>query len=358
MKIYVYAIAKNEEKFVRRWVSSMNEADGIFVLDTGSTDNTVHILRSLGVTVKSTEITPWRFDTARNLSLDMVPDDADLCVCTDIDEMFRKGWRKSLEKACIPGVKQIKYRYTWNFNPDGSEGIVFWASKVHSRRGFVWVNPVHEVLEYNSDEPYTCVFAPGVQLDHRADDTKSRMQYLPLLEMAVKENPDNDRNTHYLGREYMFRGMWQKCIDTLKHHLEMPSARWEDERCASMRYIALAFEKLGNYNEAERWHMRSVGEAPWLREPFIDSASFFYRREKWPMVYAMCIRAMEIENRPLTYISQGYCWGSLPYDYCALAAYNMGLYEEAAKFGAKALELEPEDPRLRENLAIYNAKIK
>ena len=75
---------------------------------------------------------------------------------------------------------------------------------------------MHEVLEYNSDEPYTCVFAPGVQLDHRADDTKSRMQYLPLLEMAVKENPDNDRNTHYLGREYMFRGMWQKCIEHAK----------------------------------------------------------------------------------------------------------------------------------------------
>ena len=42
MKIYVYAICKNEEKFVTRWVNSMNEADGIYVRDTGSTDNTVN----------------------------------------------------------------------------------------------------------------------------------------------------------------------------------------------------------------------------------------------------------------------------------------------------------------------------
>ena len=35
MKICVYAISKNEEKFVSRWVNSMKEADEIYVLDTG-----------------------------------------------------------------------------------------------------------------------------------------------------------------------------------------------------------------------------------------------------------------------------------------------------------------------------------
>ena len=44
-KICVYAIAKNEEKFVERWVNSMKEADEIYVLDTGSSDNTVKKLQ-------------------------------------------------------------------------------------------------------------------------------------------------------------------------------------------------------------------------------------------------------------------------------------------------------------------------
>ena len=48
-KICVYAISKNEEKFVKRWYESMKEADEIYVLDTGSTDNTVNILKSLNV---------------------------------------------------------------------------------------------------------------------------------------------------------------------------------------------------------------------------------------------------------------------------------------------------------------------
>jgi len=45
LKIVVYAIAKNEEKFVSRWVESMKEADEIIVLDTGSTDHTVEELK-------------------------------------------------------------------------------------------------------------------------------------------------------------------------------------------------------------------------------------------------------------------------------------------------------------------------
>ena len=40
-KISVYAICKNEEKFVDRWYESMKEADEIYVLDTGSTDLSV-----------------------------------------------------------------------------------------------------------------------------------------------------------------------------------------------------------------------------------------------------------------------------------------------------------------------------
>ena len=68
VKIAVYAISKNEEKFVERWVNSMNEADEIYVADTGSTDNTVELLKQKGVIVNSVKIEPWRFDDAPTLT--------------------------------------------------------------------------------------------------------------------------------------------------------------------------------------------------------------------------------------------------------------------------------------------------
>ena len=93
-KIAVYAITKNEEKFAKRWYESMSEADAIYVLDTGSDDNTVSLLKELGANVSVKEFNPWRFDVARNESLEMVPEDFDICVCTDLDEVFVPGWRE------------------------------------------------------------------------------------------------------------------------------------------------------------------------------------------------------------------------------------------------------------------------
>ena len=146
MFIVVYAIAKNEEQFAERWMRSMAEADRVVVLDTGSTDRTVPILRSMGAEVTVGEIKPWRFDAARNCALELVPEEADICVCTDLDEVFHPGWREALERAWTPGTGQARYRYTWSFTPDGKEGVVFWIEKAHARRGYRWTHPVHEVL--------------------------------------------------------------------------------------------------------------------------------------------------------------------------------------------------------------------
>lgn len=88
MRIAVYAICKNESQFVDRWMDSMSEADQVVVLDTGSTDDTVERLKKRGAQVTVELISPWRFDVARNRSLDLVSEDTDICVCTDLDEVF------------------------------------------------------------------------------------------------------------------------------------------------------------------------------------------------------------------------------------------------------------------------------
>ncbi len=354
-KIYVYAICKNEEKFAERWMKSMSEADGVYVLDTGSDDDTVRMLRELGAHVEQEVISPWRFDVARNRSLELVPEDADLCVCTDLDEVFHAGWRKSMEAALKPGVKQVRYRYTWNFLPDGREGSVFWIEKAHTRHDFKWVNPVHEILSYIGGDPYMAVEAESVQLDHHADNTKSRGQYLPLLELAVKEDPNNDRNMHYLGREYMFHQMWQECEETLLRHLALPSAIWEDERCASMRFIARAVFNQGRAEEAMRWLFRAIAEAPHLREPWIEASEMAARLNDWRGSLYFAAKALEITQRGRTYINEAESWDSKPYDLAAIAAYYSGAYGEALAFGKKALEYAPDDERLLSNLEFYKA---
>lgn len=357
-KICVYAICKNEEKFVDEWVKSMSEADKIVVLDTGSTDSTVAKFRNLGIEVHQEIISPWRFDTARNRSLELVDEDTDICVCTDLDERFEKGWREKLESVWNDNTKRAQYRYTWNFNDDGSEGVVFWIDKIHSRHDWKWEHPVHEVLKYTGSDPCISVYAEGIQLNHFADTEKSRAQYLPLLELSVKEAPDDDRNMHYLGREYMFKGEWDKCIETLTRHLSMPSATWADERCASMRYIAKSYLQKGNREEAKRWYFKSIAEAPYLREPYTDFASLLYDERDWHGIIFLAENALKIKERPRTYICEAQAWGSLPYDLASLGYYYTGDYEKSLDMVKKALELSPTDERLKENKRLIEDALK
>lgn len=359
MIVCVYAICKNESKFVDRWMDSMREADSVYVLDTGSADDTAALLRARGAQVTVETISPWRFDTARNRSLQLVPDDADICVCTDIDEYFHPGWRRLLEEAWKPGTTRAAYRYTWNFNPDGSEGYVFWTEKAHSRHGYVWTHPVHEVLSWVGEgQEGGKVYVEGMQLDHRADNSKSRSQYLPLLEQSVLEEPDDDRNMHYLGREYYFHSMWDEAIITLKRHLLLPKATWRDERCASMRYIARCYAAKGDMGEAKRWLIRAVAEAPHLREPYLELAERMYEERNWDAVAALCRDALKITERPRTYICEAEAWGSMPWDLLSLGLYYTGRPSEAVDAAKTAQKLSPKDERIARNIEIMQESLK
>ena len=355
MKIAVYAIAKDESKFALRWADSMAEADEIYVLDTGSADDTADLLRSRGVIVEEERIDPWRFDAARNRSLELVPEDTDICVCTDLDEEFEPGWRKKLEAAWQPDATRASYRYTWNFEADGAEGHVFWLDKIHIRNGYQWTHPVHEVLSWQGPGAEKRINAEGMQLNHRADPEKSRAQYLPLLELSVREAPQDDRNMHYLGREYLFHARWDDCINTLKKHLALPSAVWRDERCASMRYIAKAYAAKGDFSSAEAWGWRAIAEAPHLREPFMDLAFQLYQKMDWEGVVYLTGRALKITERPGTYITESAAWGSLPWDLRSLGFYYTGQMQKAAEAIDEAIRLSPNDERLKSNRELIDS---
>ena len=355
-KVCVYAISKNEEKFVERWVNSMKEADKIIVLDTGSTDNTVKLLQNLGVEVHTKKIEPWRFDVARNESLSLIPEEYDICVCTDLDEVFAEGWKEKLINAWNDNVTRLRYTYNWSFDEYGNPATTFLLNKIHRRNSYIWSHPVHEVLTplVNENE-ITC---KDIVLNHYPDNTKSRGSYLPLLELSVKEDPEDDRNMHYLGREYMYYLRWEECIETLKKHLQLEKATWKDERAASMRFIARSYHALGNEEECEKWYLKSIDEAPYLREGYVELAYFYYENENNHKAYDYLKKALNIKVKSNSYINEQFAWNSFIYDLLSICAYNLEYYEEALINVKKALELDKNNLRLQLNLEEIEKHVK
>ncbi len=355
-KICVYAICKNEEKFVDRWMDSVSEADKVIVLDTGSTDSTVDKLIARGAKVTVEEIKPWRFDIARNKSLDLVPKDADICVCIDIDEVLNKGWRKKLEELWEPDLNQLLYIYNWSFDQYGKPAVSFYYEKIHDRHNYVWHHPVHEVLKYIGKETEKKKTTDDIILSHYPDSSKSRSQYLSLLELSVKEDSEDDRNTHYLGREYMYNSRWQEAIDTLHKHLNLKRATWKAERAASMRYMGRCYKALGYLEEARLWFGKAITECPEVREGLVELGTFEYEQGNYGSAVYLLKNALTIKEKSKSYINESFCWDSTIYDILSVCCYNLELYEESYGYVCKALKMNPKDQRIKNNKKMISEK--
>lgn len=353
-KICVYAICKNEEQFVDRWVNSMKEADDIFVLDTGSTDKTVEKLKKNKVHVTTKKIEPWRFDKARNESLNLIPNDYDIYVCTDLDEIFLPGWRNILEDKWQKNTTRARYNYNWQLDENNKPLVNFYIEKIHIKNGYKWIHPVHEILKYEK-EIENFITIDEITLNHYPDKKKSRSSYLPLLELSVQETPNDDRNVHYLGREYMYYQRWNDCINTLIKHLNLPTATWKDERCASMRFIARSYKNLNRYDEAKMWLKKAINEAPYLRDPWIELGILEYENNNWEAAINNLEEALKIKEHTKSYINEKFSWDQTPYDILSICYFNINNIDKALENINEAIKLAPKNNRLIKNKEIINS---
>lgn len=316
MKIAVYAITKNEEQHVDRFLGAilpeLREGDGVYIADTGSTDQTRAkiILAHLGhlhyVIVNDITISPWRFDDARNASLALVPADVDVCVCLDLDEVLQPGWREAIERAWTPDAHRLRYKFIWSWQDDGTPGVTYYADKIHRRHGGRWRLPCHEMLYFGEEEKH--VWTEELVIHHHPDSSKSRGSYDHLMELSIKENPGNDRVQHYYARQLYYQGRMPEAAEAFKRHLANPKATWPDERSQSMLYLAWSG---GNDAWKTQWFMRAAAEAPHRREVWYELAKWMRDKGEYHLALAFAQKAASLP-RSSVYMSDPEAQGDGP----------------------------------------------
>jgi glycosyltransferase involved in cell wall biosynthesis len=331
MKITVYTIALNEERFVDRWANSTEDADHRLVVDTGSTDATMSRLADYGIAYQQIRISPFRFDDARNAALALLPE-CDVVVSLDMDEVLVPGWRELLERSWTGN--RLQYGYVW------SPEVTFWTDKIVGRFSHRWKHPVHETLVARGLEQMgRC---DEILIEHHPDATKNR-HYIDLLEMAVREDPDDDRSAHYLGREYFMMQRYGEAITALQHHLKMKTALWAAERASSMRYIAQAYALLGEA-KAYEWFMRATLEDG-SRDSYVAAAKYCLNQANVHACIDLCLRATAVP--PTTaYMADRYANNEGPYDLAGIAYLHLGDRKAALSMAGTALRLNPKKLQL------------
>lgn len=305
VKICCYAIAADEpETFIDRWLVSMSGADYICVLITKEGNSNWNYFNSMKelpeykdkLIVAQKTITPWRFDVARNESLKLVPEDADVLVCTDIDEVLISDFWDDLRQCVFehPNFERIFYRYAWSHDDEGNPKWVFWYDKITQSTGWKWKHPVHEALYCSTPEDFSGHYyldASKIYLHHYPDSTKSRGTYLKLLELRAQEDPKDLYGLYYLAREYSFISDYDSALKTA---FDLYTRISKNPVLDDMKMFPSVCCMLGDFSsnlglkaDAEYFYRRGIENEPTYRDCYVKLAQLLAYQNRPLEVYSV-----------------------------------------------------------------------
>ena len=349
LKITIYAICKNEEQFVDQWFTSMMEADYICVLDTGSTDGTYNKLLQWRdkfpekIIISQKKYNPWRFDTPRNDSMKLAPEDTDIYWCTDLDEILEPGWSQDLRDNWQEDLTRGLYLYAWSHNEAGAPLRVFWYDKIHTKN-YVWKYPVHETLFYVGQEKENSKqISSRVLLHHYPDFSKSRSNYLSLLELRVQESPEDFYGKVYLAHEYLIQKQPEKCIEYI-NHIVLPAAQSSPDLLFIPdlhAFLGDAYYMIGRKDLAERNYRMGIASFPGYRENYLSLGYLLMEQNRVLEARDLINEMFNKTNRFYSWLERDASWSYLPYDLAAWIYLSLGQAHLAVDYAFLAYTLNP-----------------
>lgn len=328
MKISLAMIVKNEESYIERCLESVKGlVDEIVIVDTGSTDNTISLIKQfLDVNLLHFN---WcdDFSAARNYSIEHAT--GDYILVLDADEYIVSGTRYELENVMYKnyiGRILVDSRF--------QKGNQEHRTKAYVSRFFPkdirYTGIIHEQLVSDKSR---------VKLDLKVKHdgyfgTNKNERNIPLLLEEVKRNPLDSYYLFQLGKELRISGRYKESFQFLKKAYEITNK-------AVPYYGEMVVELINSGKECDEV---AVFEIITENEITLENLSDFHF-SKGLFYLDYCIKhphqvgsyMQKIESSFLECLS-----GNLSIEYLQgtssfLAAYNLGVYYEVTSELKKAL---------------------
>jgi glycosyltransferase involved in cell wall biosynthesis len=197
MNITLYAIAKNEEQNVEKFIENSKKFSHTVVVDTGSTDNTVQLLKDAGITVyehpQSRE--EFNFSEARNTALSYV----------ETDWAFSLDFNEDVSDLFPDGLAVISDEFTAfqheRYDKEGDNEPTLGQSahiRFHRTKNYTWLNAVHETPFFIPSEEHLNEVKVDTTIKITKDICRSVDKDLFYLSICEREFEKDSTNTYYL----------------------------------------------------------------------------------------------------------------------------------------------------------------
>jgi glycosyltransferase involved in cell wall biosynthesis len=266
-RLAVTMIVKNEAANLPRCLDSIKPfADELIVVDTGSTDNTVEILKQYDATVYHHE---WQdnFSLHRNQVLGYVPESCGWLLMIDADEQLVTQLTQDKFKRFLASVGDQYNAVALNMKDmqDGRVCMDFNTTKIFRRGKVQYKNIVHNEPVFDG----TVLIMPNAHLVHYGYDlgpeekARKHKRTIALLEKRIADNPADWKAYFYLGQAigYFEPGNHQAIIDNTLQYIQHKNDVADFNLSAYFTLIR-AYMQNGQLKEAWQWILQARAALP------------------------------------------------------------------------------------------------
>lgn len=278
MIIGLCMIVKDESHIIHEVLECTKDLiDTFCILDTGSTDNTIQIIKNF-YDINNIEgyvhESPWKgFGPSRSEALKLCDGKMDYIFMIDADDLvvyppgFKEFLKKTLEEL-QPNALNINIK---RGNIDYQRTQMFKAGD-----GWRYVGVLHEYPTNDKPNNKFGVLPSDIHMVGRTMGNRSMQsgnKYLKdaetLLAEVLKE-PENDRNVFYLAQSYRDGGNIPEAIVWYKKRYEM--GKWKEEQCVAAMNLSRLL--LPDVQQAKEWAWKALECSPGRNEALVTFCGF------------------------------------------------------------------------------------
>jgi predicted O-methyltransferase YrrM len=280
MNVTLYAIAKNEEKNIEKFIENSKKFYTTVVVDTGSTDNTVQLLRDSGITVYEHPQTKEEFDfsVARNQALSYV--ETDWAFSLDFNEDVNDFYPDNLDfiQNDITALKHLRFNDDGNGDPQQSQEVHI---RFHKKENYKWHNSVHETPHFIPSEkfPEEVSVDTSIKIIKKLKSSISKeLFYLSICEREYKKDPTNTFYLWFIFNHYFKIQNPTKTLEYGQEYLSASKAYFDPYRIDAFIRCSMILLNSNNFQQAANYAFHAVSEAMNMGDPYMSQA-FSYLTE-------------------------------------------------------------------------------